>query len=156
VGKEDKDNGVVMVYAVDTKKFFVVVGDGMEGILPDGKLGRYLDEWYVPARDGGNLSEGLVLFSSALVNEIMAHADEVRSGQMQENTIDSWGEVFILFVIIALFIWFWWYMVYGPGKRRFGVFPLFIGGGRSSSGFGGGGGFGGFGGGHFSGGGAGR
>ncbi|MBM3230303.1 TPM domain-containing protein [Candidatus Pacearchaeota archaeon] len=155
IGKKDKNNGLLILYSVTEKRIEVEVGYGLEGILPDGKVGRYLDNYYVPARDGGNISEGIVAFAEAIADELVLNTEEIRSGQRNEETIDTFGEVLVLLVILGLFIWFWWYVVHGPGKKRFGLFPVFFGGRGGHSSFGGGG-FSGFGGGMSGGGGAGR
>lgn len=155
VGKEDTDNGLLILYSVAEKRLEVEVGYGLEGILPDGKVGRYLDEYYVPARDAGNVSAGIRAFGEAVVAEIMMNAEEVRSGQAGRAHLDEGAEAVIVILLIVLFMVFWWYVVHGAG-RRWAVVPLFFGGGGSHSSFGGGGGFSGFGGGMSGGGGAGR
>ena len=51
IGKESKDNGLLILYSVKENRIEVETGYGLEGILPDSKLGRLLDEFYVPYRD---------------------------------------------------------------------------------------------------------
>ena len=81
VGKEDKGNGLVILYVKDIGKIWVSTGYGLEGILPDSKIGRLLDETYVPLRDSGNVSEGILLFSKSVTNVILENKEEVLSGQ---------------------------------------------------------------------------
>jgi len=168
VGKADKDNGLLILYVVDIQKIWVATGYGLEGILPDSKVGRLLDENYVPLRDSGNVSEGIVEFSYALVQVILDNKEEVLSGQASpsDRGISSF-EVFIfmlvLFIIIKIIVGFanrknlknrrhssvpWWILLFLPYGRSHGG----LGGGGMGGGFGGGG----FGGGGFGGGGAGR
>ncbi|MSS74895.1 YgcG family protein [Candidatus Pacearchaeota archaeon] len=155
IGKKDKNNGLLVVYSVVEHRLEVEVGYGLEGILPDGKVGRFLDEYYVPARDAGNLSAGIVAFSRAIADEILLNAEEVRSGQAGQAQLNEGAEAMIVLVLVFLFIFFWWYVVHGSG-RKWTVVPFFMGGGSGHSSFGSGGGFSGFGGGMSGGGGVGR
>ncbi len=170
VGKSDKDNGLVILYASDVGKIYVATGYGLEGILPDSKIGRILDENYVPLRDSGNFSDGIVLASEVFAQEIFDNADEVRSGKAGGQTTSFASLVVLIFIgmiFVALFIFF--ASGINRKKRGFGGFWNFffadflarmvlasILGGNRSSGSSGGFGGGGFGGGGFGGGGAGR
>lgn len=143
VGQSEKDNGVVILYVAQTGKIWVSVGYGVEGILPDSKIGRLLDENYVPYRDNGELSEGIVQFSFAIAEEMLLNANELTSGRKQNN---SW----IVFLIIALIIFVIIFSIANSRNRTYrrgrNVFvPSNFGGSGNS-----------FGGGSFGGGGAGR
>ncbi|MFH0956268.1 MAG: TPM domain-containing protein [Candidatus Aenigmatarchaeota archaeon] len=72
IGKEDQDNGLLILYAKEEGKIWVTTGYGMEGLLPDSKIGRMLDDYYVPERDAGNVTLGIVRFTeevATLINE---------------------------------------------------------------------------------------
>src|SRR5882762_8770758 len=56
-GAKGKDNGVVFLVATKDRKMFIVTGYGVEGILPDGKLGSIQDEYIVPAFRQGDYSK---------------------------------------------------------------------------------------------------
>lgn len=105
VGKADKDNGLLVLYAKQEHRIEVEVGYGLEGILPDSKVGRILDETYVPLRDAGNVSDGIVAATKALAQVVLDNAEEVRSGQASPRFFyDVWIPLFILFfLIIPLF-----------------------------------------------------
>jgi uncharacterized protein len=149
VGKADKDNGVVILYVLDVNKIWVATGYGIEGILPDSKIGRLLDQYYVPARDNGEVNTGIVDFSTAIARLLEENKDEILSGEVHGDTSYVW--LFIMLVVFIIVI----RSIIGYGlsasNKRFWWAPIFTSGGR---GFGGGGG--GFGGGGFGGGGAGR
>ena len=151
IGKADTDNGLLILYAVHEHRLEVEVGYGLEGILPDSKIGRLLDEQYVPLRDAGNVSEGIVALASALGQVVLDNAEEVRSGQTA--SVPDWVAVLIISGVVGLFILVGWYSITHPSQRRSGGW--FVGGFGGSSGLGGGG-FSGFGGGGSGGGGAGR
>ncbi len=157
VGKADKDNGLVILYVKDMKKIWVSTGYGLEGILPDSKVGRLLDENYVPSRDSGNISEGIIYFSNAVSQVILDNKEEVLSGQAGQKGND-WG-FFIYIIIFIIFLIIINRFSHRKGGSGFWFIPLFFPFGRSSNsgGFSSGGfGSGGFGGGGFGGGGAGR
>lgn len=65
VGKGN-DNGVVILIAPNERKYRIETGYGVEGILPDGRVGRLGRDILVPAFKGKNYGEGLFL----LVEEI--------------------------------------------------------------------------------------
>lgn len=101
VGQSEKDNGVVILYVTETGKIWVSVGYGVEGILPDSKIGRLLDENYVPYRDSGEVSEGIVQFSFAIGEEMIINANELISGRKDGN---SWIVFLIILIIIFIII----------------------------------------------------
>ena len=173
IGKADKDNGLLELYCRAENRFVIKTGYGLEGILPDSKIGRMLDDYYVPLRDSGNLSEGIVEFTRQIGQVIEVNKDEVLSGQTSAKKGSGWAFFVILILIFFIIpgilrvifrkrieqrrktkqkssgIWnalFWLWVGNSLGRGRGG------GGGFSGGGFGGGG----FGGGGFGGGGASR
>jgi|GEM_PF-493665 len=84
VGKKDTDNGLVILYAKAENKIAVAPGYGLEGILPDSKVGRILDEYYVPFRDVNDSPQGVVNATLVYVNEIYQNKAEV--GATQKDT----------------------------------------------------------------------
>lgn len=48
IGDAEKNNGVLLLCAVEDRQFRVEVGYGLEGDLPDGKTGRMQDEYIIP------------------------------------------------------------------------------------------------------------
>lgn len=106
VGKKDTDNGLVILYAKTENKIAVAVGYGLEGILPDSKVGRILDEQYVPLRDQGNVSGGIINATKAYVAELYANKAEIGSSAAQ-NPDDAFLWVFFgifFFVVMAFFM----------------------------------------------------
>jgi len=163
VGKSDKDNGLVILYVKDISRIFAATGYGIEGILPDSKVGRLLDENYVPLRNSGNVGQGIVEFSKSVSEVMFEYAEEIMSGNASRNNATEIIGALIPILIWILIFFFIFYNNYKRRKKdkRYNDFPwwvlLFMPTGRSSGGFGGGGfGGGGFGGGGFGGGGAGR
>jgi uncharacterized protein len=166
LGSREKDDGLLLVVASRDRKLRFFTGYGLEGMLPDGRLGRILDEHALPELRRGAPGEGIVAALEAAAGVIAAAAGVELTGMAPRATpvataIDpAWLHV-ILVVLLILFL----LSIFGPpsgrrGGRRYR--PVLWGGGLGgigSGGFGGGfrggGGFGG-GGGGFGGGGAGR
>jgi len=164
IGKKDKSNGFLILYCKTEKRLVAQTGYGLEGILPDSKIGRLMDEFYVPLRDNNQTTSGIIAFTNQISQVIHENAAEVISGQAASSggpdfiTIIIW--VFFIYVIFSKILG----AIYKDKKRKdwpwfipiFLPFPS----GNSRSGFGGsgfGGGFsGGFGGGGFGGGGVSR
>jgi uncharacterized protein len=77
VGRKGRDNGVLLLLAVKDHRVEIEVGYGLEGILPDARCGRILDEHAVPYFRRGDWSAGLVATAQTL-------ADAMRGGAAQE------------------------------------------------------------------------
>lgn len=167
LGDAEKNNGVLLVIDMDTRELWVEVGYGLEGALPDGKVGRILDEFTVPymKEDQADLAilNTMKVFYQEIAKEYEWNGEAVNPVQSAKSSEDEGGGSFsITTIIIILFVL---YMIFknrggggmGPGSRgRRGGFPM-IGPGSFGGGFGGGGGgFRGGGGGSSGGGGAGR
>jgi uncharacterized protein len=60
VGKRQRDNGVVFLWSPALRKTYVSVGYGLEGVLPDARTGRILDDWVLPSFRAGNFDGGML------------------------------------------------------------------------------------------------
>lgn len=162
VGDKKKDNGVLILWATETKKIRILTGRGIEGPLPDGVVKRIINTIIVPAFKQGQWYQGL----DEATTEIIRRA----SGEFDANeSEDDGGVFFIIFVLIIIFIIIAVIISKkggggngGRGFRNDGGWmpPIIMTGGGSNwdsgkSSEGGGFDFGGFGGGDFGGGGAG-
>jgi len=159
IGKAGKDNGVLILLALEERKVKIETGYGLEPILPDGKTGGILDEYVIPDLRRGDYGRGLYRGMAAVAGVIAEDAGiemtgipamTGRGGTSREEGRFG-GGLFILLMIFLIII------------TRGRILPwLLIGsmmGGGRGGGFGGGGfsgGFGGFGGGMSGGGGASR
>jgi uncharacterized protein len=167
-GKKGEDTGLLVVVATQDRKVRVVVGYGLEGILPDGLVGAIQDREMVPEFRAGRLGEGIWRGVAGFAGRIATeHGVELtgmpapRPQPPPEQGLPLWFIVLIVLVFLLLAS----RGGFNQGVRRgrgpvilpggFGGGGDFGGGGFGGFG-GGGGGFGGFGGGGFGGGGAGR
>ncbi len=167
IGKKGSDKGVLVLLAVNDHKYRIDVGYGLEGILPDGKVGDIGREM-VPHLRAGDYDGAVTLAVGEVAQTIAADAGITLNNAVQETPSDlpshhSLGiEKLILLLVLLFFFgggsilrmllgWGLFFGGWGSGGRGSGM----GGGGWSSGGGGGGGGFGGFSGGGFGGGGAG-
>lgn len=66
IGQKGKDNGVLILLALDERRVEVEVGYGLESILPDGRVGRILDDHVVPRCREQKYGEGLLAGAAAI------------------------------------------------------------------------------------------
>ena len=102
IGKEDKDNGLLILYCLKENKIFVMTGYGLEGILPDSKIGRILDENYVPLRDENKTKEGIISASQVFAQVIIENREEILSGQAGPKI--NFNFSLLIFPIVLFFI----------------------------------------------------
>lgn len=167
-GQAGKDNGVVVLAAIQDRKIWIATGYGLEGSVPDITAKNIVENDIVPAFREGNYYRG---FDNATSSIIRAAAGEYKAPANYRNRSTGGGLSLgkIIFAIIIIIVVM---NMFGGGGRGGGFMsrrgyrgfggPVFFpgsfggGGGGFGGGFGGGGGgFGGFGGGSGGGGGAG-
>jgi uncharacterized protein len=166
IGSKGEDKGVLIVVALKERQVTFETGYGVEGILPDAKVGGILDQFVVPSlrhdKYGEGLLNGMVAVAQIVAQDAGVTLDLERYAPTATVQPKVQGGVRV-FVLPLLFLFFIIFGLLGRGRGFFPffLFPLiFMGGGRGmGGGFGGGGfsgGFGGFGGGMSGGGGASR
>lgn len=151
VGEKDKDNGLLLVVAMQERELRIEVGYGLEGELTDLESGRIVDAM-APLMRRGDIGGAL----QQAANGMRAALGDTQAPALAEPAEDEASEtsfawVIPIIVVIALMLF---NRRRGRRRRDFGLWPIFLGGnwgGGSSGGFGGGG----FGGGGFGGGGGG-
>lgn len=157
IGTAKDNNGLLLLVAVEERRFRIEVGYGLEGILPDGLAGQIRDDFVLPdLREGDygrGLYRGMIGVSQVIAKDAGVQVSErqrpVRRSRSRQRR--SGGGFFFIIMIILMIVtkgriipWLFLGMMMGGGGGR-------------SGGFGGGsfgGGFGGFGGGMSGGGGA--
>jgi uncharacterized protein len=152
IGKKGKDDGVLVLVAVADRKLWIATGYGVEGALPDGKVGEIRDRHMTPAFRQGRLGEGIHDGVSA-IGAVLGGGKlpPARGAAGRRGGPVPFWLVFLL-VPVAVILLFRALAGGVAGSRRHG--GHYYTGGFGGGGFGGGG-FGGFGGGSSGGGGAG-
>jgi uncharacterized protein len=162
VGGKAKNEGALILLAMQERKVRIETGYGLEGLFNDARCGDILDQSVLPALKRGNIGEGLYAGLRAMAETVALDKGVTLDGAGGERpraqSRRSEGGGFSRVLLIAIFILL---VIVTRGKILYWLFlgSLFGGGGRGGGGFGGGGfggGFGGFGGGSGGGGGASR
>ena len=71
IGDKTKNNGLLLLLALEERQFRVEVGYGLEGILPDGKTGRFQDTYIIPYLKNNKWDEGIKNGYDAFYKEIV-------------------------------------------------------------------------------------
>ncbi|ANE46212.1 hypothetical protein SY83_07945 [Paenibacillus swuensis] len=163
LGNKEKNNGVLLLLAMEEREVRIEVGYGLEGAITDGRAGQILDTYAVPYLREGQAGQAMVTTYQALSARVgQEYGVQVTPVPEQPYTGTApatggfplgWGMVgFIGLIILDAFFF--------KGRIMRTLFMLFLfrggGGGGGRGGWGGGGGFRGGGGGSSGGGGAGR
>lgn len=70
IGSSEYDNGVLILVSPKDRELWIEIGYGLEGVLPDGKVGRIRDEQIFPYFKEGNYSEGVLRGFNSILNAI--------------------------------------------------------------------------------------
>lgn len=151
VGDKTKNNGVVILVAVDDRASRIEVGYGLEGRLPDAKTGRIQDEYMLPYFQRGDYDRGVYNGYLAVAQEaaqeygITLDGDKKKTVSRPQPAGDApwwdglpwWGKILLLAGAIGLFILDW---VFFGGQFTWLILSLLMrrGGGGGGGGFGGG------------------
>jgi uncharacterized protein len=175
IGDKGKDNGLLVVVAVEDRKIRIEVGYDLEQFVTDGFAGETIRDVITPQFRNGDYGAGLLAGTTVLVNRIAERRgvtlQDVPSPPAPRRTTGSGFPWWILIIWIIIIVagnrrrrrrrtwgggpWSGWNSGIGPfGGGGFGGGFGGFGGGGFGGGGGGGGGFGGFGGGRSGGGGA--
>ena len=124
IGKADNDNGLLILYSLKENRIEIETGYGLEGILPDSKLGRMLDEDYVPYRDKNQVTQGIVLFAKDVAKVIQDNKQEVLSPNkgysgfnMYSFGISTFISLLFPFAFLIIFIIIIYKIVNTGGRR---------------------------------------
>ena len=140
IGKKDKDNGVLVLFAIEEQQWKIEVGYGLEGDITDTETAHIAEDYLVPYLQEGNDGQGFAYTVIALALEIpqVDAADRMptRGRYVYENPEPNpdeglpWWVIVIIVIVVLVLLRYG--VVIGGGFGRGG------GGGRSGGGGGGG------------------
>jgi uncharacterized protein len=92
IGKKNRDNGLLFLWSTGDRRVRVEVGYGLEGALPDGKVGAILDQYVIPRFRANQFDQGVLDGVTALMaaarNEPLALASP--STESYEDASEGW------------------------------------------------------------------
>lgn len=152
IGDKDADNGVLILLVMDSRDIRIEVGYGLEGVLNDGKCGRFIRN-ATDSLSTGDYSEGIKQIYDSVIGEL---EDPTPDEEDDDDTMVEIMTYVVFFIVLAIVVFIT--NIKGRGGRggRGGYHSgggYYGGGGFSGGSSSGGGGFSG-GGGSFGGGGA--
>lgn len=111
LGKNDKDNGVLLVVVMDQKRGFITTGYGVEGVLPDVVCSAIVRDEMVPRMKEGDIDGALTATVERTAEAISdpAVADEIRSKESEawdsQQSLDSERlkeTIFYIAIVVAI------------------------------------------------------
>ena len=118
IGDKEKNNGLLLLLALEERKFRVEVGDGLGGILPDGKTGRFQDNYIIPYLKENKWDEGIRngydAFYAEIVEQNNLDVDYTKPIDSYSNDSDGFPEG------INIIFSFWIGILVGGIVRTFG------------------------------------
>lgn len=143
LGRDDEDDGVLVLVARDDRKVRIEVGYGLEGAITDLQSKRIIDGLMVPEFRRGDFAAGIEAAVRAIGGAIRGEADAIPQPVSSARSDSSGGSD-----SVAIFFWlaislFWIFSAFSKKGRRGGGGGWIIGsggGGFSGGGFSGGGG----------------
>ncbi|NLL81153.1 MAG: TPM domain-containing protein, partial [Tissierellia bacterium] len=150
IGSKDLDNGLLVLIVPNNGELWIEVGYGLEGILPDGRTKRIIEENIIPYFSQGDYDAGVLSGYEEILNYIESEYNielQTRDGNYysradQAQSLSTIPRIFLVIgVIIFLFIdfkffggWLTIHLIRGLGRGGYS------GGGSGRSGSRGGGG----------------
>lgn len=103
IGDAEKNNGLLLLCAVEDRQFRVEVGYGLEGDLPDGKTGRMQDTYIIPLLKEDKFDEGIKNGYTAFLQEVSAVYDVTITGDVAISYEDETDELPLILCLFAAF-----------------------------------------------------
>lgn len=177
IGQKQKNNGILVIVAIDDRKMAIQTGYGAEGPLPDILTQRIIQNDMKPNFKAGDYYTGLDIATNDIIKATKGEFKADAQPADQDGGSDGASIIILIVIVVVILIIvfrnrggggggqiidrrggaspFWWFlagsMLGGSGRSNGSDWGGFSGGGGNS---GGGGGFGGFGGGSGGGGGS--
>ncbi len=132
IGDAKKNNGLLILLALEERQVRVEVGYGLEGALPDAKTGRLQDEYMIPYFKDDNFDEGMLNGYKAFFAEVAKEYNfdsNVEPTRVSNNIKSEVDFSFISFILCILASSFGALFSGGSFKRKlmlFFVMELFV------------------------------
>jgi uncharacterized protein len=128
LGSKKRDDGVLLLLAMQDRAVRIEVGHGLEGVITDALSSRVIRDVLAPAFKQGRYSQGVLQSMDVLMRVAEGDNTGLPPEKRTQKSIPLLVLLFIVFVILL--------SMFGRGGRGG---PMFFGGGGFGGGFGGGG-----------------
>lgn len=107
IGKQDRDNGVLILVSPGDRAIRLEVGYGLEAVLPDGLAGAIIRETFIPRFRDGDLPAGILEGTARVVeivrrNEVVTPAQLAAYAAAAHEAGTSWGMAAFFSIFIAI------------------------------------------------------
>ena len=96
LGREDADDGVLILIARDDRRMRIEVGYGLEGVLTDAQSGRIIDQLMAPRFREGDFSGGIGAAVDAVSSAIRGEPVDLPERQSQSTGVNPASFIFLL------------------------------------------------------------
>lgn len=104
IGDKDKNNGVLIILALEEREVRIEVGYGLEGAIPDSVAGRILDEYMLPSLQEGDYDQAFMETYNAVLTRVMdEYGIESLSG-VNTSSNNSFEDLPWIWIIIGAII----------------------------------------------------
>lgn len=105
IGKDDKDNGVLIVIAPEQRRARIQTGYGVEGALPDVACKNIINTAILPNMREGNLNQAVLDASALTVSALEAPAVAGELGSKEKDNFSGVGETLDVSVFYTFISW---------------------------------------------------
>lgn len=124
LGKKDKDNGVLLLIAVDDHKMRIEVGEGLEGVLTDALSSRIIRNEMAPNFRRGDYESGVTAAIDGIIKAIGGEYTAEDSNDIEDLTLKQRILIGLgLYFFLSIFAFFALVM---PGCTGWGLFAFLI------------------------------
>jgi len=101
IGDVDKNNGILIILALEEQEVRIEVGYGLEGAIPDSVAGRILDEQMLPNLEAGDFDQAFFdTYQTVLTRVMDEYGIESLSG-VDTSSSDEYDDIPWLWIIIG-------------------------------------------------------
>jgi len=124
LGQKEKDNGVLLLIAVDDHKMRIEVGEGLEGVLTDAMSSRIIRNEMAPAFRRGDFDGGITAAVDGIIKSIGGEYTASDTNDFEELTGKEKALIGLgLYLFLSLFAFF---ALVLPGCTGWGLYAFLI------------------------------
>jgi len=102
VGKQNKDNGILLLIAIQNRELRIEVGYGLEGVLTDVKSSQIIREIITPEFKKGDYFQGVYSGIQSIIT--VTGGGEITNSSSSKSSFKLTEDVFIFFIIFGYFV----------------------------------------------------